>query len=213
MKRLFVGFFVLLSLSSVASVPDMEAIRSALSVELFNSPVELHHRQIYREISNGLYCNRMDARDECVSLVVDSILNTRYPFSLTANDDIRRKCDCVSDRGWLFMKLIMGINELKSDRDLNLRFARRLGEIQGLQKTDGVNDYGPGGYNLAVMSFRSNVIHAFTRHHREMKRMISPNEFDAFVQEFLAESHANERERSEYFRDVFGSNYKPPKAK
>lgn len=59
---------MLLSLSSVASVPDMEAIRSALSVELFNSPVELHHRQIYREISNGLYCNRMDERDECVSV-------------------------------------------------------------------------------------------------------------------------------------------------
>lgn len=213
MKKLLAECLMLMPLIIFAAGSDMDEIRAALSAGVMNSTGCISYKPIYKEIETILRGEDSPERKLCVELAIEAMLSTEYPFILSKDDDASRKCRCIEDRERLFFTLLTSIAEIKADRDLNLRFAQRLGSIQLVQPKEGLSKQCVDSYNMGIMSFRSKLFFIFTAIHRSLKTKISLSEFETFVHEFLDSAHASDRERSDYMRIVFGGNYKSPKAK
>lgn len=213
MKKLLIGCLVLMPTIVFAAVPDMEAIREALSVDVMNSQKILSHKPIYRNLITAMNNGDITNREECVELMVKAVLNTIDPFILSKKDDVHRKQLCVDDRRRLFFDLLASVKELRNDRELNFKIAKRLGEIQPLPHVEGVSIRELDEFNYRILSFRSYMIFVFAGHHFAIKAALAPQEFEAFANRFLDTACVNEYERSYYGNRVFGSNYKPTTTK
>lgn len=213
MKKSVIALLLCSSLNTWSDTLDMDEIRVALSAGVMNSTECISYKPIYKEIETILRGEDSPERKLCVELAIEAMLSTEYPFILSKDDDASRKCRCMEDRERLFFTLLTSIAEIKADRDLNLRFAQRLGSIQLVQPKEGLSKQCVDSYNRGIMSFRSKLFFIFTAIHRSLKTKISLSEFETFVHEFLDSAHASDRERSDYMRIVFGGNYKSPKAK
>lgn len=196
---------------SLSAAPDMGAIREALSVEVMNSSERISYKPIYKEIKSILQGEDSQERKVCVELLVKAFCEAKDPF--TFKNYYERRLDCMGDRAILFSNLFSVLRELRSDKALCFKLARRLGELQTRTNTEGVQEMplrplNIEGFNLDILSYRTIVLFAFENAHSTFRLQMPQKDLETFVQEFIAAARMNEREISDYTHRVLGRSYK-----
>lgn len=198
MKNIIVFMLILSAFRLHAEMPTLEQVKEAFSSKTINCDKEIAMRSIYQDLHAAMYSQaEFPQRAEYIEIIMQGFESLRDPMILNDDENVREKRNAraMGDRTELFLMAFVPLHELAESPELQLRIAKKLGEIKPIINLPKDTRINTRCFIFVVKSFRRMMLMvACGPKQKLLKRCIGEKRFLEFRKSFIELGGLDEEE-------------------
>lgn len=198
MKKVIMFMLILSALLLRADMPTLDEVKEAFSSKTINCDKEIAMRSIYQDLHAAMYSQaEFPQRAEYIEIIMQGFESLREPMILNDDENVKEKKNAraMGDRIDLFLMAFVPLHELGESPELQLRIAKKLGEIKpiiNLHKDTRINTR---CFVFVVKEFRHKMLMvACGPKQRRLRYRMGEKEFLEFRNSFIELGGLDEKE-------------------